>query len=466
MNQLKLEYAVLGAILTDNLTGMSDSADEAFANLSPAHFEDNLNRAAFAFLQEMNDNKQFIDPFTFEAQFKVHRARDPLAIPADYIDRLTAEVATAAHIRHYISIIRRNAFTREIVKEIDRVKDNLTPESIEGIVNLIILRDGLDKKFAVPVSSLVPEYLESLKSGVKLGIPTGYSTFDDNTHAQAGDLIVIGARTNVGKTTFLTNILVNMLKDRVPCLYCPTEMRPIQFLDRISPLISSVEAYKFRSRAFDKADILQFDDPIGTGLTAAPLHLLNVAGPNFSQIKIAVKSCGCKVLFLDYLGRCSMQKENTRMREIERFIVDLKNLCVELGIVCYLAVQLSRATDFNKDTEPRLADLSDSSAIEKEADAVVFLWKDPKNNKTSGGNAKITAVLAKNRHGLYAKWDIDFDTHKMQMSEIGYVPGAALDKGETPAAPEKKYAGENPFKAPASVGTAAPAPDDDPGPLG
>jgi replicative DNA helicase len=211
-----------------------------------------------------------------------------------------------------------------------------------------------------------------------------------------------------------------MLKDGTPCLYCPTEMRPAQFMDRMAPLLVNVPADKFRSRDFDLNDLENISN-IQSQVEGFPLTLLNIASPNIHEIKMAVKSSGCKVLFLDYLGRCSMPKENTRMREIERFVVDLKNICVDMGILCFLAVQLSRATDYNKDSEPRLADLSDSSAIEKEADAVIFLWRDPAN-PGSYDMSNISGVLGKNRHGVLDRFSISFIKRQMRMTDQHYTP--------------------------------------------
>jgi replicative DNA helicase len=434
--QERMEYAVLGEIINASICGYQDTSDDIFANLEGRHFT-GINKLSFTILQGMYADKKLIDTLTFEHELLVQAREIHQELPPRYIDLLLEAVTTPAHIAHYIGLLRRNAYMREIRVELHNIKPDARPEELERILSLIDLRDGDGKRISVTAKSLMPEYLAKLRETVNPAIATGFKTFDERTYAQAGDLIVIGARTNVGKTTFLTNVLVNMLKGGVPCLYCATEMRPLQFLDRISPLVSSIYATKFRSRAFDDGDRVQFE-PICGKVGGFPFEMLDIAGPNIAQIIRGVKSSGCKVLFVDYLGRCDMPRENTRMREIEKFVVQLKNLCVEQGILCFLAVQLSRATDFNKDTEPRLADLSDSSAIEKESDAVVFLWKDPANATGAGMSAPITAVLAKNRHGLYDNWLIDFDHRSMRMTERVYVPGLAAAQAQMQAAPEDK----------------------------
>jgi len=43
-----------------------------------------------------------------------------------------------------------------------------------------------------------------------VGVPTGYNDIDDMTHGlQRGDLIVVGARPSVGKTSWLINLANN-----------------------------------------------------------------------------------------------------------------------------------------------------------------------------------------------------------------------------------------------------------------
>lgn len=409
---------LLEAAVLSDLIFSPENRDRIFTELTDKDFFNLDNRAIFQTLRAMYEEKEAID------LLMVHKRLEKAVIGSPgivkHLHAVTDQITTPAHTCSYIKIIRRNTCLREIRGEIRQLNPEATTDQIEKIMDLIQSRDSGGKQTTVTPADFIDDYIAGLKTKKCAGLDTGFSTIDHNIHTQASDLIVIGARTNVGKTAFLTNVLVNMLQRDIPCLYCPTEMRPAQFMDRIAPLVINVGADKFRSRKFDQADIEQISG-MGKMVTVMPLTLLDIASPNIQEVRMAVKSSGCKVLFLDYLGRCSMPREATRMREIERFMVELKNICVDMGILCLLAVQLSRATDYNKDNEPRLADLSDSSAIEKEADAVVFLWRDP---KTPGlfDTPNIAGVLAKNRHGLLKDFRVKFEKRYMKMTEEGYAP--------------------------------------------
>jgi replicative DNA helicase len=334
-----------------------------------------------------------------------------------FLSDLFKHVSTTAHIRHYAATVKRNSVMRLIRREMAKLNPATAPEELDKIMQLIHLRDTDDNSFLASPKTFIDEYFNECEQTREAGIRTGYPTFDRNFHAQDGDLIVVAARANVGKTVFSTNVLVNLLSHGTRCLYCPTEMRPKQFMGRIMPLCIGVPATTFRSHQFTPGDISEMRG-VGEDIKAMPLHFLDMGSPTINEIKRAVRISGCKVLFVDYLGRCSMTHEQTRMREIERFVVELKNECLKSGIICFLAVQLSRRTDFDE-ASPKLADLSDSSAIEKEADAVLFLWREAVDKQTQIRPPFINIGFGKNRFGYTPQWTLDFNRVSLRMTECG-----------------------------------------------
>jgi len=411
-HETKLEYAVLGSVIIEDTT--FDVAEVVFDELDESEFFSDRCKRVFRALKEMHAAGEAIDLLTASAKLKATSELANVGGEA-FISELLEPVSTTRHIRHYVAQVKKNAVMRRIRREIAALNPAAEPEAVERIMQLVQLRDSGNDACVVNAASLVDEYVSECEQGRSCGLKIGYPTFDENFHAQPGDLVVVAARTNVGKTAYLTNILSNMLEQKIPCLYCATEMRPKQFLDRIFPLRVSVPASSFRARTFRPEDIAELQSG-STEVKEFPLNLLDIASPTISEIKRALKGSQSKVLFVDYLGRCSTTHEQTRMREIEKFVVELKNECVKNGILCFLAVQLNRRTDFDN-TPPKLADLSDSSAVEKEADAVVFLWRNPRVVSPGVHTPVIEAYFGKNRFGYTHKWGLAFNRTSMCMTE-------------------------------------------------
>ena len=75
----------------------------------------------------------------------------------------------------------------------------------------------------------------------------------------------------------------------------------------------------------------------------------------------------------------------------------------ELMVPVICCAQLSRGPEGRTDKKPMLSDLRDSGAIEQDADAVLFLYRemyyDDGSGKTPADENKAEVLVAKNRHG-------------------------------------------------------------------
>jgi replicative DNA helicase len=107
-----------------------------------------------------------------------------------------------------------------------------------------------------------------------------------------------------------------------------------------------------------------------------------------------------QAVVVDYLGliqpanRGGSTYENTT--QISR---DLKRLALSLNVPVICLCQLSRSVESREDKRPRLSDLRDSGAIEQDADAVVFLFRDDYYKGITGDSSTVALNIAKNRHG-------------------------------------------------------------------
>lgn len=108
------------------------------------------------------------------------------------------------------------------------------------------------------------------------------------------------------------------------------------------------------------------------------------------------------MIVVDYLQLMETgSRSESRQQEITEISRSLKALAKELNVPVVALSQLSRAPEQRTDQRPRLADLRESGAIEQDADLVLFLYREKKDEEFGERSiGTVTEVIVgKNRNG-------------------------------------------------------------------
>ena len=107
-----------------------------------------------------------------------------------------------------------------------------------------------------------------------------------------------------------------------------------------------------------------------------------------------------KLVIIDYLQLMSADKHcEGREEELAEISKELKQLAVGLKCPVIVLAQLSNTVDRRSDKRPRIEDLKKVAGIEKNADTVLFLWRDEEQNSDDLQKDAAEIIIAKRRVG-------------------------------------------------------------------
>ena len=253
------------------------------------------------------------------------------------------------------------------------------------------------------VTECIDQAEELAKRGGITGVPSGFRDLDWYTCGwQPGDLIILAARPGMGKTAFAINAIHHAASKGFKAGFLSLEMVRQQVGNRFLSIASNINALKFRSGRFlpndwekmvDAAEVLSkhgvwIDD--NPRASYQDVH---------SKAKILLNRHNANALWIDYLGFLDGDKDQNKVAEIQSITRALKQTAKEFRIPIVLICQLSRECEKRPNKRPILSDLRDSGAIEQDADAVLFLYRDDYYKPDSKDNGIVEVSISKQRNG-------------------------------------------------------------------
>jgi replicative DNA helicase len=258
------------------------------------------------------------------------------------------------------------------------------------------------------------------------GLPSGFSELDRLTGGwQDSDLIVIGSRPTMGKTSFLLSVAERAaLDDASPkrVALFSLEMSTQQLAGRMLTSRARIDGQKRRTSELDKEETERLQKAAET-LSGAPIHIDDTPGLEvealFNECRRIDEDRGIDLVVVDYLQLLTASDSNlptstSRAVVLSHIVSKLKALAMELDVPVLVASQLNREVENRGgDKRPRLIDLRGSGAIEEVADVVAFIYRaerygitvDPQGNSTEG-IAEI--IIGKQRSGPIGVAEIAF----------------------------------------------------------
>jgi replicative DNA helicase len=257
-------------------------------------------------------------------------------------------------------------------------------------------------------------------------VPTGFPSLDETLSGlQKSELIILGARPSVGKTSLALDIARGAAKSGFTVGIFSLEMSRESLQDRLISAESQVPLWNIltgRIRSDNEFSMIQeaLDRLSGVKVFIDDTPSLNIMSMRSMARRLQVEH-GLDLLIVDYL---QLIKPRTNSDNMVNMITEvsrgLKSLARELKVPILALSQLSRGLEQRDHKIPRLSDLRDSGSIEQDADVVMFLYRDERNpNDTSSpSDSTVHLRIAKHRNGALKDMDFFFDAERTSFKAI------------------------------------------------
>lgn len=360
-----------------------------------------------------------------------------------YLANLVVDAPTTLNAPDYARLIKNLADRRKIIQAAQAaIADAAQPADVSPAAiafDAIASLDGIataacDKSIQrIALGEAITEaidYCDDIAEGRRppLDITWGLTSLNRKTAGlDRGNLIVIGGRPSMGKTTFGLAVALEQASAGLGVYFVSLEMTGKQLGARAL----SWAALKRRNVAISYSDIRSGNVDLrnrellhdcALDIRKLPLIVEQEAGLTLSQIASRARNLKAKmegqgsplsVIVVDHIGimRASERYSGNRVQEITEITGGLKALSKELDVAVIALSQLNRQAEGREDKRPTTADFRDSGSIEQDADMMIGLYResyyldrkqsltDEEISRSIENQNVIEAVILKQRQG-------------------------------------------------------------------
>ena len=384
------EEAVLGSILIDG---------DCLARLAPllkqGDFHRERHRLCFEAAMSLFQRGQAVDQVTLAGELARTEKLDPAGGMA-YLSHLVSITPTSAHAEDYAQVIARTAGMRRLIDAGNKIvalgyadAQDLEAAMRQAEDALFTVRGpGQSPKLRLPQGHLrpvPPEQASAAADPQSSGMPimSGFPDLDEYLGGlQRADLVILGARPSMGKSSLAVNIAVNAAKAGHACGVFSLEMTREQLAMRVLAAEAGIDSHRLRLGLYTHLEETRIIDSIGR-LSGLPLFIDDTPYQGMMEMRgkasgLALER-GLDLLVVDYLQLVQGQHrwgQSNRVQEITEISRELKALAGDLKAALIACSQLNRMVENRPNNRPRLSDLRDSGSIEQDADVVLFIHRE------------------------------------------------------------------------------------------
>ena len=389
-HDVEAEEAVLGSILIDG-----ECLTRLVPLLKEGAFYRERNQLCFDAALSLFQRDQAVDQVTLAGEL-ARTEKLVLAGGMAYLSHLVSITPTSVHAEDYAQVISRTSSMRRLIDAGNRIIDlgYADTEDLEATMRqaedaLFTVRGTGQPRGFVPLKEIYDQYLQEQASAAAdpefsgMPIMSGFPDLDECLGGlQRADLVILGARPSMGKSSLAVNMAVNAAKSGQTCGVFSLEMTREQLAMRILASEAEIDSHRLRLGLYTHMEEDRIIDSIGR-LSDLPVFIDDTPYQGMVEMRGKARRLalerGLDLLVVDYLQLVQGKQkwgQSNRVQEITEISRELKVLAGDLKVVLIACSQLNRMVENRPNNRPRLSDLRDSGSIEQDADVVMFIHRE------------------------------------------------------------------------------------------
>lgn len=400
MRLAEVEETVAGMVLRDP----KQLAVAASMGLGPEHFAEPLTREVFAAARETWLRREAVDVVTVVRRVGAEHAAAVKALRRDapITQNFEPFVQALLDSHHQAELMAR---LTEVGRMLTHRKpmQPLTP-ALEKLASLIAHCRGSDRaaksttmrEALLQSTGEVEARIESLRVGLPPGVPTGIAILDRVIYGfQKGSVYILGARTSVGKTTMAVNMALAAGRAGHRVALFTVEMSDVDLVNKMLSKAARVTSERYLVGNMTDDEFNRINDR-ASELASLPITFVEVLKPTLETLEFEIMRLvqveQVELVVVDYLQQFEIGDGRHRppREEAKAVSTALKMMARSHAVPILVLSQLSRQAPEN--AEPELVHIAESDQIARDADVVMFLFR-------NGEHGPYCISVAKNRRG-------------------------------------------------------------------
>jgi replicative DNA helicase len=444
---LQAEAAVLSAMLL-----APEAFDEVQEIVKPQDFYSDANRRIYEAIFELHRTSTPVDIVNVASWLRSRERLEQVG-GSPYLAELTDATPAVAHVAAHANTVRQKARLRRLIATCQKYAaegygdcgevQEFIDSAEQSIFELARTAQGTAVR---PLRDAIHRAFEILSEAAKrgdaiTGMSTGFVELDKRCSGlHPGDLYIVAGRPGMGKTSFVLNLAVNAAQPRrvmtdegeverpgYGVAFFSLEMPREQLASRVLASEGRVDVSKIRSGQIRGEDWNKLTEAAAM-LGRIPLWLDDTPAISLLDLRAKLRRLQAEIardagdgpraeklgiVMIDYLQLMSGRRDaGSREQEISEISRGLKQLAKEMQVAVIALSQLNRQveTRTTKDKRPQLSDLRESGAIEQDADAIMFIYRDEYYFEDSPDQGIAEVIVAKQRNGPTGKVRVRFES--------------------------------------------------------